>query len=99
MQRNMVQIFIDQNLRQQSRSRQRPLERLRRLRGQRDMARATLASILDALVLDDEHLRWLVIELAGRFDADLLTRLAALRAEALDQGQLVTPRFPTQGRR
>jgi hypothetical protein len=100
MQRNVIQVFIDHDLRQQSGPGQRPLKRLRRLRGQHDVARAALAGVFDTLVLDDEHLGRLVIELAGRLDADLVTRLAALRAEALEQRQFVTPRFATQrGRR
>ena len=96
MQRNVILIFIDDDLRQQARPRQCLVERLRRLGRDGDVAFAALASVLDALVLDDKHLGRLVVVLLGRLHADLATHGAALGAEPFQCGQLVAALFATQ---
>jgi len=89
----MILILVDENLRQQSRARQPFGQRLRRLGRDRDLALAALARVLDALMLDDEHLGPFVLVLAGGLDADLLPRRAAFRTKSLRHGQFITPRL------
>ena len=98
MQRNVILILVDDDLGQQARPRQALVDRLRRLGGDGHVAFAALAGVLDALVLDDEHLGRLVVVLLGRLDADLLTLVAALGAEPFGRGQFVTSRFVAQVR-
>ena len=61
----MILIFVNDDHPQQARSRQRLVERLRRLGRDGDVGFATFAGVLDALVLDDKHLGRLVDVLLG----------------------------------
>jgi hypothetical protein len=96
MQWNVILIFIDDDLCQQARPRQSLVERLRRLGRDGDVSFATLARVLDALVLDDKHLGRLVVVLLGRKHADFATHGAALGAEPFQRGQLVAALFAAQ---
>src|ERR1700677_1315500 len=60
------------------------------------MALATLASILDLLVFDDEDLGGLVVILLGGFDTDRRTIPTALRTKPLGCRQFVTFLFASQ---
>jgi hypothetical protein len=96
MQRNVILIFVDEDLGQESRPWPALVDGLRRLGGDRHVAFAALAGVLDALVFDDEHFGRLVIELLGRFDADLRPLDAALGTKPLGRRQFVASRFVTQ---
>ena len=97
VQRNVILILVDDDLGQQARSRQPLVERLRRLGGDGDVAFAALAGVLDALVLDDEHLGRLVVVLLGRLARR--SRHAAVPHSGQSRssvGQLVAALFATQ---
>ena len=96
VQGKVIEILVDDDLGQQSGAGQPLVDRLRRLGGHGDLAFATLAGVLDLLVLDDEHLGRLVVVLFGGLDADLAAGVAALGAAAFRLRQFVTPLFATQ---
>jgi hypothetical protein len=93
----MILVLVGHDLGQQPRPRQPLGERRRRLGGDDHVLPAARAGVLDALVLDDEHLGRLVVVRRRRLDADLSTHVAALRTEPLGGRQLVAPRFVAQG--
>src|ERR1700674_1490599 len=93
VERLMVAVLADRDLRQQTRAWESLLDRLRRLRGARDRLLAALASEHPAHVLDDLERGWRVVELLRDFLADLRELRAARRATTLVLGQRVLHPF------
>jgi len=96
VQGQVVEIFVGDDLGQESGTGQALVDGLRRFGSLAELALAAGAGILHLLVLDHEHLGRFVVVLFGGFDAEFASLAAALRAGPLGFRQLVTPRFATQ---
>ncbi len=96
MERQVILIFVGDDLGQQPRAGQALVNRLRRLGGQDDVLLAAFAGVLDLLVRNDEHLGRFVVVLLGGLDADRRALLAALWTEPFRVRQFVTFFFTAQ---
>jgi len=96
VQRQVVGILAGDDLRQQAWPRQSFVERLRQLGGGDDVFLAVPASVLHALVLDDEQRRRHPVELLAGLVADRAAWLAAAGAAALGLRQFVAATFAAQ---